>query len=319
MPRVWLVSILFILLIACKSNTASLSGDEPVSFKEFETAFPLLTLPFAAADTNVAKIADTTVISRTVFTQFVPDSSLQKFIDQNIESLTINPVGRIEKDNYIYLLATITQNRKVSLVSFLLDKKKKYIAALQLVANRNANNGYSYSVVINREPTFTVSREKKQDDNVFYTKTGYAYNAESGTFIKVVDDTNEGKNKTPAIINPIDTLPRKNKYSGDYVRDKKNFISVRDGKNSTRYEFFIHFEKDDGDCTGELKGEMAMRDDSKGFYQGNGDPCVIDFNFEDNEITLKEQGNCGSHRGIKCYFDDTFHKKREGKAKKMSK
>jgi len=319
MPRVWLVILPLMYLCSCHQKVASLSGDGPVDAKEFTDAFPPLTLPYFAADTNVQKIADTVTISRTVFTQFIPDSALQKFINPDVDALTINPVGRIEKEDEKYFLATITQKRRVTLVAFLLDKKRKYLASLQLVTNRH-NDDYTHSILINREPTFTVSREKKiSNDVVHYTRNGYAYNSATGTFIKVVDDTNEDQKKLDEIINPIDTFARKNKYSGDYAEDKKNFISLRDGKNSTSYIFFVHFEKDGGNCTGELKGDMLMRTTTKGYYQESGDPCVIDFSFEGNEITLKEQGNCGNHRGIKCYFDDTFRKKKEPKPKKINK
>jgi hypothetical protein len=62
-----------------------------------------------------------------------------------------------------------------------------------------------------------------------------------------------------------------------------------------------------------------MHGDGKALYQESGDPCEIDFVFEDNEIKVKERGNCGNHRGIKCYFDDTYPKKKEKKPKKSSK
>jgi hypothetical protein len=42
------------------------------------------------------------------------------------------------------------------------------------------------------------------------------------------------------------------------------------------------------DCTGELKGIMTMRDATHGYFQENGDPCVIDFIFGSNNITVKE-------------------------------
>jgi len=297
-----------------------LSGESPVDAKYFMAAFPTLSLPYTAADTNIQKIADTTFISKTVFTQFIPDSAFEKFINPAAKTLAIHPVGSIIKEEEQYLLATITQNKKIILVAFVFDKKKKYQAALQLLANRNGD-GYLHSVNINREPTFTISREKGTDNNTSlqYTRTGYAYNNGSDMFIKVVDDSNEGsKGKPESIINPIDTLPRKNKFSADYGADKKNFISVRDGKNAGTYTFFMHFEKDDGDCTGELKGDMKVHDENKALYQLNGDPCEIDFTFEDGEVTVKERGNCGNHRGIKCYFDDTWEKKKVKKPKKSS-
>jgi hypothetical protein len=100
--------------------------------------------------------------------------------------------------------------------------------------------------------------------------------------------------------------------SGNYAKDKQNFISVRDGSNANKYLFFVHFERDNN-CTGELKGEMTLRDATHGYYQQSGDPCVIDFTFTSKNITVKERGNCGNHRGIKCFFDDTYKKKKESK------
>ena len=131
----------------------------------------------------------------------------------------------------------------------------------------------------------------------------------------VINDSNEDPRKSN-VINPIDTLPRKNKYSGDYVQDKKNFISLRDSKKPNMYAFFVHFEKNEASCTGELKGEMKMKNTTTAQYTGNGDPCVIDFKFEGNEIVVKEQGSRGNHRGIKCFFDDPFVKKKDPRPKK---
>ena len=54
-----------------------------------------------------------------------------------------------------------------------------------------------------------------------------------------------------------------------------------------------------------------MKNTNAAQFKENGDPCIIDFRFEENEIILKEQGSCGNHRGIKCIFNDTFVKKKE--------
>lgn len=323
MPRIWLAALLFMVCItACKSRKeVDLSGTAPVKIKDFIAAFQPMTLPTTIADSNIKKIADTTVISKAVFTQFIPDSALEKFVNPSITNLTIQPAGSITKDEEQYLLTTLTQNKKITLVAFVLDKKKKYQAALQLYVNR-VNDGYTHSVNINREPTFTINREKAagKNEEPLFTHNGYAYNNGSSSFIKVIEESNEGAKAQAAnvIINPIDTLPKKNKFSGDYAEDSKNFISVRDGKNPNNYSFFLHFEKDGGDCTGELKAEMNMHGENKALYQQSGDPCEIDFTFEDGEIKVKERGNCGNHRGIKCYFNDTYPKKKAKKPKKSS-
>jgi len=320
MHRFALIALLILFVLpSCKHKEFDLAGDKPVKAKDFLAAFPPLAIPYYAADTNIQKIADTTLISRTVFTQFIPDSAFAKFIAPDAKTLTINPVGSIMKDQEEYLLTTITQGKKITLVAFVLDKKEKYQAALQLLANRN-NDGYLHAVDINREPTFTISRQKGMEGSEArrYTRNGYAYTNGLGQFIKVVDDSNEGKVKNDSIVNPIDTLAHKNKLSGDYGADKKNFISIRDGRNTNNYTFFIHFEKDEEDCNGELKGEMNVNGENVAIYQQSGDPCEIDFTFKDGEIVVKERGNCGNHRGIKCYFDDTWPKKKVKKPKKSS-
>lgn len=70
---------------------------------------------------------------------------------------------------------------------------------------------------------------------------------------------------------------------------------------------------------GELKGEFKMKDATAAIYSQGGDPCIIDFNFEGKNITLKEKGSCGNRRGMQCFFDDTFTKKQETKPAKKRK
>ena len=85
------------------------------------------------------------------------------------------------------------------------------------------------------------------------------------------------------------------------------------------YLFFIHFEKNNADCIGELKGTLTLSSTTAGQFTQNGDPCIIDFSFSGNSVSLKEQGTCGNHRGIKCLFDDSFTRKKPSKSKKKLK
>jgi hypothetical protein len=204
----------------------------------------------------------------------------------------------------------IAGDKKLSLVTYVFDDDKKYLSGLPLISNKNQDD-YIHSVAVNTEPTFLISREKTTKDNKYlYTKNGLAYSKDLGEFIAIINDSNEDLKKRSEIINPIDTFKQKNKYSGDYTKSKNNFISLRDGRNTDTYVFFIHFEKNNGDCVGELKGDLKMVLENKAVYQSNGDPCVIDFAFAKNYINVKEQGNCGNHRGIRCYFDDRYTKKK---------
>lgn len=312
MPKVRLLFALLLFLSACRNKKPSLSGEDAVQPEDFFGAFQPIKTPFSVADTNLNKLKDTTLISLHVIEQFIPDTVLSK-ISKSMKGMNFYPVGKIEKNNSIYLLIDMVQAKKSFLDAFLFDKKYQYIDFLPLL-NTTSNDGYFHSLSINSEPTFMLSREKTAGDQYLYTRKGYAYSKEARDFIVVVKDGNEDKSSGD-IINPIDTLPRLNKRSGDYVKNKKNFISVRDGRNANNYLFFTHFEKDDGNCTGELKGSFTMTSATHGVYKETAGPCAIDFEFAGNNVTVKEQGNCGNHRGITCAFDDTYKKKKEAKPK----
>jgi hypothetical protein len=309
MLRSMIVCFTILLLHSCRDEKASLSGNEPVDPKDFIAAFPALKMPYKVADSNMVKVADTTHISYIVFSGFVPDSTLVAVLGKTANKNTIHPVGKIEKDKETYLLADFTQNKKTTLIAFLFDKKNTYLGNLVLL-KQGVKDGYFHAVNITSEPTFIISKEKYTGNEQFYTRNGYAYNNGSAEFTAVMSDSNEDLKRINEVINPIDTFARANKLSGDYIQDKKNYIAVRDGNSTNKYQFFIHFEKS-GDCIGELKGQMTMRDATHGYFQESGDPCEIDFTFTTTSITVKERGNCGNHRGIKCFFKDTYRKKKE--------
>lgn len=320
--KYWVLFVcIFTLTIACKQKKANLSGDIPVKVNDFVAAFPVAALPYTIADTALLQTSDTTHISHKIFNQFIPDSVLQPAIDTD-ESFEILPVVRVEKpkDKEYYLLANIKQKKKVFLVVLVFSKKNKFLAARILFDNQQ-NEGYQYSLTVNKEPTFIVSQEKINPETKLlqFTRVGWIYATTTSTFMVVVNDSNEDVAKLSVVLNPIDTLPQKNKLSGDYLEDGKNFISLRDGKDANTYLFFIHFEKKGGTCIGELKGDMKLKDATNAVYSVSGDPCIIDFVFKNNEITLKEQGSCGNRRGIECFFNDTFIKKKIGKTNKQAK
>jgi hypothetical protein len=310
----WLPLLLLVFLGGCRDKKADFSGETPLTVSDLITVFPKLTPPYTVTDTNISRVADTLTIGVKAFLQFFPDSSLTRIVGSN-RNVLIHPAGIIEKEKEKYLLVNFTAKKITHQAVFVIDKKNKYLASKELISS-NKNDEYKHTVSVNREPTFLISKEKMGKDNlVMFSKTGWVYSSSNGVFMVVVNDSNEDPKKT-AVINPIDTLARKNKLSGDYVQDKKNYISLRDTKKPNVYQFFVHFEKEEGTCIGELKGELKMKDANTAQFSENGDPCVIDFKFDGNQLTLKERGSCGTHRGIKCFFDDTFIKRKEARAKK---
>jgi len=77
----------------------------------------------------------------------------------------------------------------------------------------------------------------------------------------------------------------------------------------------MHFEKRDGACVGELKGILNFNKNIATYIE-KGDPCIIHFSIEGNSVRIKEDGNCGNHRGMTCYFNDNYDRKKKSKKKK---
>jgi len=297
---------------SCKNDDISLSGEEQVSVDAFSKAFQPLKLPMRIYDTSLQNMGDTTSISYSAISGIIPDSIFQSVKKDKIKSqkITFHAIGKMETASNQFYLLTMKYGKNTDLVVFVLDKEKKFVAYLDLL-KKNHSDEYDHNVLVTNEPAFIISREKKgRDNSILFSRNSMAYSTSSHTFITVMKDSNENP-EDMAVINPLDTLPQKNKLSGDYVENKRNYISLRDGKDEHSYQFFIHFEKNDGDCIGELKGVMKMTDTRNAIYQQNGDACVIDFHFDGRKVSVKERGNCGNHRGIKCFFDDEYVKKKQ--------
>ena len=128
-------------------------------------------------------------------------------------------------------------------------------------------------------------------------------------FVKIISG------KIADVINPIDTFPRKLKLAGDYGKDKKNFISIRDGRTANQLLVFMHLDKNKSSCTGELKGDILLTSPTTAIYRQGGDPCVMTLRFTSSSVTVKEDEGCASHRGQDCVFDGTFLRKKDAKPK----
>ncbi len=311
--RRFLILFSIVFAVSCKHKHTDLSSDAPIKPNEFVAAFEVLENGFVASDSNIAKIADTVNINTKLLSRFIPDTLVNRLMGID-KKTTFHPVGRVVKLNEVYLVLLSIKNRKPTVTAIVLDKKNNFLASKDLFKAQDNSEGYHYTISINREPTFFISREKMVNEkDVKYTKLGWAYSSKN--FIVVMKESNERSDKLTPIINPIDTFARENIYSGNYVEDDRNYISIRDGRTTQDYLFFLHIDKNDGNCVGELKGEMNLKDSTHATYSFSGDPCVIDFTFDRNIITIKEKGSCGNRRGMNCFFDDAYTKKKEAKKK----
>jgi hypothetical protein len=313
----YLINLLILLaLIGCAESKTDLSGNTPLKINDFNAAFKNIELPIRINDTNLTTFTDTSEIGRKALEQFLPDSVVDAIVPKQLKNASLFPVGKIEKETEYYLLLNHkdAKHQTVSVITF--SKKNVFLdfkILTQFDLAHRSSQFYGKTLMINKEPTFLVE-ENKLDPNQGITneKKGWAY-TEQGFRLIYIDANVKPEQK--AILNPIDTLPTLNTFSGDYARDKKNFIALRDFGNANKYQFFLHFEKKDGTCVGELKGLLNFNKNQATFSE-KGDPCTIQFTITGNVIKIKEDGNCGNHRNMTCYFNDSYDKKRKPKIKK---
>lgn len=312
--RYYFLSCFFIFFIACGNDDIDLSGNTTLKVENFYQLFTPIISSKKIADTGLLRAGDTLQIQLKLLHQFVPDSITTKATGKKVDAYTIYPLGCIGREEQEkYLLVKYVKKKDASLWVYVFGADNQYKAAMKLLSN-DVKDKYSRDLLITPEPTFINNKEKITTDITYYTKIAMAYNAADNSFMNVMKDSNEDEDES-MVINPIDTLPQKNKYSGNYTRDKRNFISVRDGKNDSSYQFFLNMDKRNGDCTGELKSTFIINKKGITTYKDGGDPCVINFTFSATNVVMLEEGNCGNRRGMDCLFDDTFKKQKSVKEK----
>lgn len=309
-----LLFISIFLLASCKSKKVSLSGDEPVEVTDFIDFFPETSLPFIVADSNLLKKEkDSLLISYKVFTQFVPDSILHKIFGKNAKP-KIYPMGKAKGDETYLFAKTLSADKRTAL-AICFDKKNQFIAAMSLLSlDQSAATQQTGSMDSRYTITKTVFRKNK-DGSMNEGKDVYVLNSSAKNFMLIMTDALD--DKITELTNPIDSFSRKQKYTADYGTGKMNLFSFRDGRKSDRLNFFIHFEKNNGECTGELKGEALIKSPTVAEYREAGDPCILRFTFSSSSVTVKEVEGCGSRRGLRCSYDGTYPRKREAKPKNV--
>lgn len=281
--------------------------------------FQPLKLPYEVTDTVLRrKDPDASVINYKIFTRLVPDTVLTRYFGKEARP-RLYAIGKVNVPNhetYLFVKA-VTAGRKVLYV-LCFDKKNKFSVARPVLYSDN-EPGISGQVAMDTKYTLTLLHQRKgADGQIFYKKDAYIFNEDTG-FMLILTESNEARSKPPPIYNPIDTFSRKHKFTGDYLQDKRNIIAVRDGKDPSRVLFFVHFEKDDGACKGELKGEARFISATTARFHSNGDPCTVDFIFNPSGVTMKEQEGCGNHRDIKCFFEGYYERHAPPKPKPLKK
>lgn len=243
------------------------------------------------------------------FVKFIPDSIYRKDFGRGVipKMYAIGRANEKGKEQYLFIKAVSGLKRVAYLACF--SKKDEFLKAMPLVKTGIDHHTAAYGLLDAKFQITTYREKRKGHDDLVFKRNVYFYDRNSNQFTLIMTEPNE--DIIQDIINPIDTLPSKTKYAGDYVQNKRNYISVRDGRNPSEIQFFVHFEKMNGECTGELKGVARFISNTVAQYAKSDNPCVLEFAFTGNRVTMKEKGGCGSFRDIRCFFEGSFYKKKK--------
>ncbi len=290
-----------------------MAGDEAVTVADFIDFFPELTLPYAMADTQInRKLSDSLLIDHKVIDQFIPDSMYKKDFGTNLPKFyALGKIG--DKQKTMLLIKAATQEHQIGYIT-VFTQEDIFTGSMPFVRN-NRDKKKAVKGSISKRLTITTTETILAGATPYYKLHEYMYNDAGFTLIKI--ESNEPL-VPQEVYNPIDTLPQTREHSGDYIKDKKNFVSIRDAENERKSLFFIHFDRGD-ECSGEIKGEATWIKPNVAQFRQTGNACILEMSFGKNGVTLREEQACGNYRGLKCEFSGTFTKKKakvESKPKK---
>lgn len=310
--------VAFSLLAGCgNKKKPSLTGTDEVAIGDFIESFELIEPPYEVKDSALnKKEKDSLLIAAKIFAKFVPDSVLVKVFGKNGKpKIYLGKRINEKEENYLFAKAIAPDKKAMLVLCF--DKKNNFKGFLPLLV-QDANAATLQVSGINRKFEFYESvMMRKPDGSAAEGKNVYIYNSDAEQFLLIAKDALD--DRVTEVINPIDTLQKKNKFSADYVKDKMNIVSIRDDSKAGRINFFVHIDRNNGECAGELKGIANFTSANSAVYKQPGDACSIQFNFSSSSVAVKEVEACGAHRGVKCAFDGIYPRKKEAKQKTPAK
>jgi hypothetical protein len=285
------------LLAACKSGHKK-QGGGALTYEDFRELFPKTSLPYKLSTDSLSKEQpDSLALDTAAVSQFLTDT----LAGPGRHVAAYYPVAYIAGKDVNYF---VVQGGGTGYLCFA-DKKGHYLSRM-IVARQGKDSRQYFS--IDAKNLIKVTTETNVNNGHTATKEDfYAVSASGATTLIMTNST--GDPVGAQLFNPIDTLPAKNKLSGDYEAGEMNMISIRDGADAKSFQFFISFSKESGSCKGELLGTGRFTSATKGEYRDKETECGLDFVFNGSKLSVKEMGGCGAYRGIKCFFEGSFTKK----------
>lgn len=308
MKKMCTVLMLFFVLVSCKEKKLKSIASEDLTASELIALTPDLKLPLLMSDTVLLRNEnDSFAVSHKVVQTMLGDTVFNQLYPK-VKQLKLFAMGKTASEvsgTFVLLKSVAGAKREAHLFHF--NKDMAYTDGIKLAGNEVSAKGKKYGRLDSKLNIALCEDVRTATGELFTNETVYAVN-DTGKFFVVMTNSNEDLSDE-ILGNPIDTFARKQIYSADYLIDKKNMVSVRDGLTAKTMIFFIHVSKQNGTCVGELKGEATFTEKNKAVFKDEGSDCEIDFIFSKTSVTIKEINACGSYRDITCFFEGTFTKK----------
>ncbi len=309
----YVILILAFFIYACNSNKNTTTDEDedtgPFNYTRFTNAFTEASTPYQLTDSNLYNNKDTVTLKTLSLSGFTPDSVTTRFLgNQNIKYYRQAKISAPNGETYFVIRGEAGKKKSALVAVF--DNGKFTASFPFLLADTDPKTSHVSTI----DNSFSISRivtRKLPHDIIDETKDVYAYNKDLKQFSLIMID--QMGDRPSEMINPIDTLPRSHKWAGDYLKNKNNIVSVRDGRYENEIRFFIHINKNESGCIGEVKGTALISSSVTAVYREGGDPCVLELRFTGNSVALKELEGCGNHRGLNCPFEGNFTKKKQPK------
>ncbi len=263
--------------------------------------FTAVKLPFVFKDSmldkeEIAKEA----LSWKDFTAEIPDSIFNSEFGNGVQPklyATGTNYNNDDAEHYLFVKAVQGDKKVGYIICF--DGMEKYRDAMPIVYT-DFDYRTSFHGVLSKDYTIDQVKEEYTDQNEALTyRISYIYNT-AGKF-QVLLTTDNDENIDEPISSPIDTLPKKNKYSADYG-DANNLISLRDGATANDYIVFVHTPN------GELKGPAKFIGKDTVRYVKAGDMCQLNLVCKTDELSMSEAAPCRNHTKSTSEFKGTFDK-----------
>lgn len=302
---------LIISFFSCGKKQKDINNEQDLVTSDFIQAFTLVELPVQFKEEYFEKKeSDSNYIKSSVVSKFIPDSIFKNELGK-IKDVKFYRKGRYTAEEtgetYLFLVAHKKEKKFVYIICF--DKEELFKTGMML-SEKSFNPSTAFEGTMDRRLTITKLKNSSiGTGKAYYNKSVYVYNTE-GVFTLIMTESNEPVVEKE-VYNPIDTLAMKEPLSGDYVQDKKNFISVRDGGKPGKLLFFINVDKYNKACTGSLRGDITQVKPKVFQYNKADDHCVLEFTFSSSGLQIKELEACGNHRSVRCSFDGRYSKQRK--------